>query len=238
MKRIHLISGPRNLSTALMYSFGNRQDTSIIDEPFYAHYLTTNDVDHPGQEETLSSMSVDFETILHQICEQYYSTDYLFIKNMAHHIHNVDISFINNLTNLFLIRNPKQLIASFAKVISNPTLLDIGLKVEHDIFQYCTSRGATPLVLDSGELLKNPEKILKELCNRLEIPFSKNMLAWEAGPRKEDGVWGKYWYQSVWKSTGFKKQKSSDRELPQHLYPLYQEADYFYKKLFHHSIKA
>ncbi len=127
MKIINLISGPRNLSTALMYSFSRRPNTKVIDEPFYAHYLETTGIDHPGREETLNSMSSN----LPDISKDIYSTkgcEILFLKNMAHHHQQMDLNFLENMTNLFLVRNPKQLIASFAQVISKPSMQDIGLK--------------------------------------------------------------------------------------------------------------
>ena len=127
MKIINLISGPRNLSTALMYSFSRRPDTKVIDEPFYAHYLSTTNVDHPGRKETLLSMSSDIDEILGKIMKVE-GCDILFLKNMAHHHQNMDLNFLDSMTNLFLVRNPKQLIASFAQVIKTPSMQDIVLK--------------------------------------------------------------------------------------------------------------
>ena len=153
MKIINLISGPRNLSTALMYSFSRRPDTKVIDEPFYAHYLETTGIEHPGREETLNFMSSDISDVLESI----YKTggcEVLFLKNMAHHHQQMDLDFLENMTNLFLIRNPKQLIASFAQVINEPTMQDIGLKKSWELFNDIQTQN--PLVLDSAEILKNP----------------------------------------------------------------------------------
>jgi hypothetical protein len=233
-KRIHLISGPRNISTALMYSFGNRTDFSVVDEPMYAHYLLHNPIEHPGQEETLKSLPHSMEEIKKQLIFKPLSANqpYYFIKNMAHHFEGVkDIRFLLALDNLFLIRDPYQLIASFAQVIPNPTMLDIGLKKEWELFEYLQDHGKTPFVLDSNSVLADPENKLKQLCTALDIPFSEQMLKWEAGPRKEDGVWAKYWYANVHKSTGFAKQKTSSRVLEKRLYPLYEEAKIYYDKL-------
>ena len=125
MKIINLISGPRNLSTALMYSFSRRPDTKVIDEPFYAHYLETTGIEHPGREDTLNSMSSDITEVLESIYETS-GCEVLFLKNMAHHHQQMDLEFLHKMTNLFLVRNPKQLIASFAQVINSPTMQDIG----------------------------------------------------------------------------------------------------------------
>lgn len=239
MKRIHLISGPRNISTALMYSFANRPDTKVVDEPFYAYYLKTHpEIDHPGKDETLKSQSTELDSIISEVVFKQYENQVFFIKNMAHHLDGIDWTFLNQLTNVFLIRNPQQLIASFAQVIPNPTMLDIGLELEKDIFDYLLENGTTPIVLDSNHILTDPKTVLGNLCKKIDIPFHESMLKWEAGPIGEDGVWAKYWYANVHKSTGFQKQKTSERPFPSHLGGLLEEAMMHYNYLSQHSIKA
>ena len=237
MSKVHLISGPRNISTALMYSFGNRQDMSIVDEPFYALYLETHpDIDHPGRLKTLASMPTNYDEVLQSTIHISYQTEHVFFKNMAHHLDGVNWEFIKDLKNLFLIRDPSQLIASFAQVIPNPTMLDIGLKLEYEIMQYLLEQDQEVIVLDSNVLLQNPPMILRILCDKLGIPFSDEMLAWESGPREADGVWAKYWYANVWKSTGFSRQESSNRVLPERCRPLLEEAMVYYEKLREYAI--
>ena len=235
MKIINLISGPRNLSTALMYSFSRRPDTKVIDEPFYAHYLETTGIEHPGREDTLNFMSSDISDVLESI----YKTsgcEVLFLKNMAHHHQQMNLDFLENMTNLFLIRNPKQLIASFAQVIKEPRMQDIGLKKSWELFNDIQTQN--PLVLDSAEILKNPKLLLSKLCDILEIPFYDDMLSWPAGGIEEDGPWAEYWYKGVHGSTGFAKQKTSSRELPKHCESLYLEALKYYDKLKINSISV
>ena len=236
---IHLISGPRNISTALMYSFGNRKDMTVIDEPFYAHYLISHpDIIHPGKEDTLRSQDNSFETVRGQLLSRSFLTPYYFVKNMAHHMDGVDWSFMHDLKNVFLVRNPEQLIASFAAVIPNPTMLDIGLKLEWEIYDYLSTLGKACVVIDSGEILENPEAALGLLCAKLDIPMDSNMLSWTAGPRKEDGTWAKYWYKNVHKSTSFARQKTSQRIFPERLRPLLDEANKYYDLLCAHSLKV
>ena len=209
MKIINLISGPRNLSTALMYSFSRRPDTKVIDEPFYAHYLETTGTQHPGREDTLMSMSTDINKVLDKIFNRN-ECEILFLKNMAHHHQQMDLVFLENMTNLFLVRNPKQLIASFAQVISSPNMQDIGLKKSWELFNKVEHQD--PVVLDSAEILKDPKSLLSKLCDNLEINFFEEMLSWPRGGIIEDGPWAKYWYKNVHSSTGFAKQKTSSRE--------------------------
>ena len=170
MKIINLISGPRNLSTALMYSFSRRPDTKVIDEPFYAHYLETTGIEHPGREDTLNSMSSDITEVLESIYETS-ECEVLFLKNMAHHHQQMGLEFLHKMTNLFLVRNPKQLIASFAQVINRPTMQDIGLQKSWELFNKIENKN--PVVLDSAEILKNPKILLSKLCDNLEIHFMK-----------------------------------------------------------------
>lgn len=237
MKIINLISGPRNLSTALMYSFAQRPDTKVIDEPFYAHYLLSTGISHPGRKETLETMSANINEILEDLFSNT-DCDILFLKNMAHHHQQMDFYFLDKMINLFLIRNPKQLIASFAQVIKNPTMNDIGLKKSWELYNLIKkTNDSFPLVLDSAEILKNPELLLKKLCDKLNVHFYDDMLSWSEGGIKEDGVWADYWYQNVHQSTGFKKQKTSSRELPAHCKGLYFEALKYYNKLTEKSIQ-
>lgn len=237
-KRINLISGPRNISTALMYAFDNRGDTSVVDEPMYAYYLKTSGADHPAKEAILEALPQDLEEVLEGLFFCDVDHPFYFIKGMAHHYYKTDLNFLKRLENVFLIRDPKQLIASFSKVINNPRMQDIGLKRECEIFQYLLDSGRVPVVLDSGELLKDPFLIINNLCDALDIPFTRRMLHWEPGPRMADGVWAAHWYTNVHRSTGFIRQTSSQRSFPAHLVPLLDEAKPYYERLYRHALKV
>lgn len=239
MKRIHLISNPRNLSTALMYSFAQRSDTQVVDEPFYGHYLTIRPgVDHPAKRETLASMRTDAEEVVEKVIMADYTRAVVFFKDMAHHLIELDYDFMLPLTNLFLIRNPHQLIASIGQVMRQPSMEDIGSQQQYRLFQWLKEHGQQPLVLDSGELLKDPPGVIEKLCHALDIPYEAEMLHWEAGARPEDGVWARYWYANVHRSTGFRKQETSNRPLPEHLLPLYEEAKPYYEALYEYAFRA
>ncbi len=235
MKYLHLISGPRNISTALMYSFAQRSDTLVIDEPFYAVYFSKTNVDHPGKEDVLNAQSASEEKVKAEVFRQHEKPVY-FVKNMAHHIEVMtDHAFISQCINIFLIRNPKQIIASYAQVIEKPVMRDIGIEYEWKLFEELNDPKS--IVLDSGLLLENPESVLKQVCDSAGIAFEKQMLNWKSGPKLYDGVWAPHWYANVHKSSGFEKQPTSERALPDHLKPLADEADVYYKKLLHHAIR-
>lgn len=232
MKVINLISGPRNLSTALMYSFSQREDMTVLDEPFYGYYLqnATLENEHPSQKEILQTMELSEERVVEKI-NSLSKQKNVFVKGMAHHYLTDSPKFILNWENVILIRHPKKLIASFSKVIHTPTLNDIGIKKASELFLFLKKNGKTPIVIDSDELLKNPEIYLKKLCNLLNIPFSKKMLQWKKGGIPEDGIWAKHWYKNVHNSEGFAVQKSSSQPLPNHLEPLLAEALPYYEIL-------
>lgn len=239
MKYIHLISGPRNISTALMYSFGNRLDCNVIDEPFYAYYLSKYGVDHPGRNEVIASQSTHASQVVDSIFNREKERSVLFIKNMAHHLNGFDYSFIDRCTNLFLIRDPRFLINSFAKVITHPTADDLGLRREYEIYKELDRQGLeNRVVIDSGELLKDPPKYISLLCDRLDIPMDNDMLSWVAGPRKEDGVWAKHWYGKVHTSTGFVTQSSSSPQLDSALTDVYNEVKEYYDFLYDKALKV
>ena len=234
---INLISGPRNVSTALMYSFAQRNDTSVIDEPFYGYYLRLTGIIHPGRKRIMKSMSNDISEVTGKLLSQNRNDQIIFLKNMAHHHIDVDLQFLQSVTNVFLIRNPAELLISFAKVIKDPTLDDIGIKKSWEIYHDLTESGESPLVIDSGELLKDPEFMLKKLCATIGITYEPSMQSWPAGPRMEDGVWAEYWYHNVHKSTHFIKSMPKEVHIPSKLKPVYQQAMKYYKELFEISLK-
>jgi Sulfotransferase domain len=236
LKRVNCISSPRNISTALMYSFAQRDNTTVYDEPFYAFYLKTTGKIHPGREEILKSQPHTYEEVFRDVNRA--DSDLLYIKNMAHQMRLIPIDKFENYTNVILIRDPSQLIASFAQVIENPDMLDIGIAEQYHIWQHFGQKSHDVVVIDSGELLANPSGVICELCDRLEIPFSDTMLYWEAGGRREDGVWARHWYKNVHKSTGFVKQPTSSRPFPRHCRTLLAEAMPLYEQLYSHAIKA
>jgi len=237
IKRINLLSGPRNISTALMYSFAQRIDTKVFDEPLYAYYLQNSNAKsfHPGANEILKSQENNGEKVVQMMLSND-SADVLFFKNMTHHLLNLDRSFLSKMTNVFLTRHPKEMIASFAKVIPNPTIDDIGYGMHTKLLDYFETINIKPIVIDSKRILLNPEKVLTQLCELMEIPFYKNMLSWDAKPRPEDGVWAKYWYNSVHQSTKFSKYNPNINIFPEHLKPLLEECLPHYNRLIEFSI--
>jgi hypothetical protein len=238
MNKINLWASPRNISTAIMYSFAQRVDMTVVDEPFYAAYLSETGIIHPGQEEILDSQENKSSTVLNQVILKEYDTPNVFFKQMSHHLLNYSKDFLLDCKNIILIRDPKEMIISFAKVIDNPKLNDLGIKQSHEIFQFLNKNGQAPIILDSNELLKNPKKIFRKLCEKIEIPFIENMLQWSAGKREEDGVWAPYWYTNVHQSTGFKPYQKREEKLPQQFDALLEECMPLYLDLHKHSIKA
>ena len=234
-KRISLWSGPRNISTALMYSFAQRQDTIVLDEPLYGHYLRISGAQHPGRDDVINSMELNGETVVSDLCQLDYEKPILFIKNMAHHLVSLDMSFLEGLHNLLLIRDPKEMIPSMIKQIPNPGLRDTGLKRQWELYNHLKGHGQNPIIIDSRELLLDPEGTLTKVCLALNIPYVEKMTNWKQGPRKEDGVWAKHWYHNVHKSTGFQSYKPKYEPIPEHLSELWKECNYYYQLLYSHA---
>tara|TARA_B100000989_G_scaffold265565_1_gene218513 strand:- start:168 stop:893 length:726 start_codon:yes stop_codon:yes gene_type:complete len=211
VKKIMLWSSPRNISTALMYSFAQRSDTKVVDEPFYAYYLThvNTKVDHPGKREIINSQSSSFNEIVSKM-EMFMEKDVLFIKNMTHHLAKTNVNFSRNWYHVILTRSPQSAYISFKKVISNPTVLDMGYKEQYAIALKFKKKNIPFYILSSEELLNSPKKELKNLCDYLKINFDNNMLSWDRGGIKEDGIWAKYWYENIHKSHGFHLNKKMD----------------------------
>lgn len=239
MKVINLISGPRNISTALMYSFAQRTDCTVLDEPFYGYYLknSTLPFKHPSEQEILATMEHGSKNIINSI-NHLAKTSMVFVKGMAHHYLTKKPTHILSWENVILIRQPEKLIRSFSKVISNPSSADIGIKKASDLFLFLKESGKQPLVIDSDELMKNPENYLKKICLHLQIPYSEKMLHWKTEGIKEDGIWAKHWYANVHKSTGFLKQENkTEAAFPTHLIPLLNEVIPYYEMLKENILK-
>jgi len=201
-KIICLWSCPRNVSTALMYSFAQRPDTIVFDEPLYAHYLRVSGVSHPRREQVLESQEHNGQKVVEQIILKHRDR-ISFHKLMTHFLIDINLDFLSKVSNIIFIRDPKEIIASYSKVIPDPKMDDIGVEMQYELYHYLRKIGKHPIVLDSKYLLKNPELVLQRLCFLLGIKADKKMLQWEMGAREEDGVWAKYWYKNVHNSTGF-----------------------------------
>jgi hypothetical protein len=236
-KRICLWSGPRNISTALMYSFGQREDTTIVDEPLYAHYLSKTDAKeyHPGAEEVIDVLETDGQKVIDEVILGDYDTPIAFFKNMTHHLIDLDWSFMEKTINVILTRPPKDMLLSYVRQVEEPTMQDVGYKKHLEVVEYLKSIDKKPVIVDAKNILQYPQSRLRELCGTLGIPFDDGMLRWPAGPRKEDGIWAKYWYHNVHRSTGFRSYKSKSDELPEHLNGLLEECQEAYEELLTHA---
>lgn len=237
MSNIHLISGPRNISTALMYAFDNRKDTEGVDEPMYAHYLSKHDVDHPGKEEVLKNMEKDADQLMMNLHSPSKKTTHRFIKNMAHHLADFPMECLLPLKNVFLIRDPAKVIVSFKKVMPNFTADEIGIRQQFEMYTFLKEQQQEILVINSDYLLEDPKTYLRLVCHQLDLTFSEEMLHWEAGAREIDGVWAKYWYDNVHRSRGFIPKKNEGIILPSNLQELFNEVQDYYISLNKHSIR-
>jgi len=237
IKRICLWSGPRNISTTLMYSFAQRKDTKVFDEPLYAHYLSNTNAKeyHPGTEAILNSLENDGEQVIESMMTNE-ERPVFFFKNMTHHLLDLDREFMKETYNVMLTRDPLEMLPSFDKVIENPSIEDVGYAKHTELLRFFEANNIQPIVLDSKKVLLNPKKVLSQLCEFIGIPFNENMLHWQAGARPEDGVWAEYWYANIHKSTGFLEYKPKTAPFPKHLEPLLQECLPHYNKLLKYAI--
>jgi hypothetical protein len=236
--RINLWSGPRNVSTALMYSFAQRSDTRVVDEPLYAHYLRVSGAMHPSRDEVLAAMDVQGANVVREVILGESDRPIVFFKQMAHHLIELDRSFLASCENVLLCRDPKEMLPSLAQNIAEPALADTGLKTQCELYDQLVALGQDPPVLDAKELLLAPTGVLRALCKRLGIEFQAAMLRWKPGARPEDGCWAKHWYQSVHLSTGFQPYKPKRAPFPKKLAALLAECKPYYARLASLAIRA
>lgn len=233
-------SGPRNISTALMRSWESRSDTFVIDEPFYAHYLSVTNVDHPGRDEIIQNGETDQTVVSKELISDIDdSCSIYFQKHMTHHmIPSVGREWMKDVVNCFLIRDPKDMILSYTKVNSNLSMHLLGLEEQYELFEYVTKiNGRTPPVVDSKDILIDPRKTLSLLCEKVGVIFSEEMLSWSKGVRDTDGIWAKYWYDNVINSTGFNTYTEKNEVIRDEYLQLYEDCLKIYEKLSKHKIK-
>ena len=236
--RINCWSGPRNISTSFMYAFRQRSDTTVFDEPIYAHYLRVTGREHPGRDEVLTSQDPDGEAVVRDLILGEHPTPVVFFKQMAQHVVQLDRAFLGRCRNLLLIRDPERVITSFAKNVPDVNVADTGLPIQVELLESILADGGDPIVIDSTALLAAPEAVLRTLCGRLGLAFDPGMLSWPAGPKPEDGVWAEHWYASTHRSTGFESGHPSTEPAPEHLRGVVAEARPLYERLSEFALDA
>ena len=237
--RIAMWSGPRNISTALMRAWGNRPDTAVCDEPLYAHYLQATGLDHPGAAEVIAHHEPDWRKAVAALLGPVPGGKAIYYqKHMAHHLlPHIERDWLGHLTHAFLIRDPREMLVSLAKVLPQPTTEATGLPQQVEIFEWVRSRtGAIPPVVDARDVLLDPRRVLSLLCERLGVEFSEAMLSWPPGRRDTDGIWAKYWYDNVEKTTSFQPYVPRQEPVPEHLQGLLEQCLTHYEALHRHRL--
>jgi hypothetical protein len=239
--RINIWSSPRNVSTALMRSFEQRSDTFVVDEPLYGTYLhlqAERAAAHPQASEVIGSMLSDGERVINEIILGEYTVPVVFFKQMTHHLYltHVPHDFLKSTANVILTRDPRDMIPSLSLDLKkNLDIHDTGYQAQCELIDELISFGQDPIVIDARALLEAPETVLSSMCERLGIAFEDSMLEWPSGPSAFDGIWGKYWYSNVNRSSSFGSYQA--RTVPCHLKALVEECMPFYEQLLAKSRK-
>jgi hypothetical protein len=225
-----------------MRSWGNREDTLVVDEPFYAHYLEYTGLDHPGREEVIAAHETDWGRVVTALQAPVpEGIGILYQKQMSHHLlPHMGRDWLGSMTHAFLIRDPRPMLASLGEKLGRVDLLATGLPQQVEIFDYVVrATGRMPPVVDAADLLAAPEPVLRHLCAALDVPFTPRMLSWPPGPRATDGVWAKYWYERVEGSTGFEAPAAEESpELTDGLAAIERQCRPLYEKLRTHRLRA
>ena len=222
-----------------MYSFAQIDTVAVIDEPLYGHYLRVTGADHPGADEVIAAMNCDGESVIRGLLRRQAENPEprLFMKHMAHHLVALDLGFLHETCNIFLIRDPRDMLPSLSIQLPEPGLADTGLKKQWEMYSRLREAGQEPAILDSRELLSDPRHVLSTLCEHIGLIFTPTMLSWEAGPRPEDGVWAPYWYDAVHRSTGFAPYRAKG-QFPERLEAVLEECAPWYERLLEYAIRA
>ena len=233
---IAMWSGPRNLSTALMRSIGNRNDvTKILDEPFYASYLVNANKNHPMRDEVIKSQQINIDDV--KILCQKHDIGITYQKHMTQHILDLDFKWMNKLKNCFLIRNPKMVVKSFMKSWEEGNYEDIGFDQQYQIYNHIINNvDDSPPILDATKIRNNPMEVLTKFCEAINIPWDDKMLKWESGVKEYDGVWATHWYPSVLKSNSFNPETDAEIKLSDNEKRIVEKAMPIYEELLSKSI--
>lgn len=232
-RRIAMWSGPRNLSTAMMRSFSSRPDCFVSDEPFYAAYLKATGLDHPMRDEVMASQPQDADDVVRQIMGPVPGGKSVWYqKHMSHHmVDGFPLDWMDGVTNVFLLRSPERVLASYAQKRESVTLADIGFEGQAMLFDRVAQRtGRAPVVVDSDDIRRDPEGTLSALCAAVGLDWDPAMLVWAKGAHPQDGVWGPHWYNAVYNSTGFSPPDEIG-PLPDWLAQIADEARPFYERM-------
>lgn len=229
--RINVWSSPRNLSTALMYSFRERADTTVVDEPLYGYYLGIAGEGHPGREEVIRGQGTDGARVVREVILGEYDTPVVFFKQMAKHLVDLDRGFLADCRNVLLTRDPHDMITSFQNRVADVTLDETGFVELAELLDTMLANGEDPIVVDSSVLLRDPARVLTALCARLGLDFDAAMLTWPPGPKPEDGVWAAHWYDRVWASSGWERYRPKSESLLPRNEATYATALGFYERL-------
>lgn len=232
--RLAMWSGPRNISTAMMRSWGNRSDTVVSDEPLYAHYLKQTGLDHPGREEVIACHETDWRKVVNWLTGPIPDGKSVFYqKHMSHHLlPDVDRGWLDNLTHCFLIRDPREMLTSLLEHLPQPRLEDTGLSQQVELVRHVRQiTGRNPPIIDARDVLESPRQVIELLCHAVGVRFDEAMLAWPAGRRPTDGVWAKYWYDAVERSTGFQPYRPKHEPVPPAFQPLLDQCMDCYREL-------
>lgn len=237
--RIAMWSGPRNISTALMRSWGNRPDATVCDEPLYAHYLRRTGIRHPGADEVIAHHESDWRRAVAGLLGPVPGGKAIFYqKHMAHHLlPHIERDWLGSLTHAFLVRDPREMLTSLVKTLPEPTRWDTGLPQQVEIFEWVRARtGEVPTVVDARDILEDPPGVLARLCDRLGVAFDEGMLSWPAGRRETDGIWARHWYANVERSTTFQPYAPKAVPVPEALRGLLDECVGLYERLHRHRL--
>lgn len=238
MTVIAMWSGPRNISTAMMRAWENRPDCAVVDEPLYAHYLQKTRAPHPGFDDIVASQPTDWRVVTEALRTPPAGVAVSYQKHMTHHmLPEVGRGWMAAVVNVFLIRNPAEVVASYVKRRGEATLEDLGIPQQAALFEYVTEAlGQAPIVVDARDVLTNPGGTLGLLCEATGVAFDNRMLEWPAGRRDSDGVWAPHWYANVEASTGFGPPGPTPGELPGALQAVADAARPVYERLRAHRL--
>jgi Sulfotransferase domain len=237
--RIAMWSGPRNISTAMMRAWDNRSDTFVVDEPFYAYYLQATGKQHPGADDVIAAGETDWRKIAARLTGPVPKDKPIFFqKHMTHHLlPEVNRDWLCAVTNCFLIRDPREVIASYLKKREDPSLEDLGFVQQAEIFDFvCSRTNSIPPAVDAKDVLVNPERTLRLLCDAVGVEFSDSMLSWPPGLRESDGIWARHWYREVAKTTSFRPYRQRNDQVPERFREIYERCRESYAELYQYRL--
>ncbi|NBT29928.1 MAG: sulfotransferase family protein [Gammaproteobacteria bacterium] len=204
---------PRSTSTAFEWMMRQRGDFDCLHEPFGEAWYQGEEPLWPRfKQGDKTTPGLTLESVWDSIKTKAKAKP-VFLKDFPHYINHIwNSEFLSHFTHSFLIRDPAKTITSMHSKWPDFDELEVGFPEQRALFDLVTAlNGKPPPVIDSDDLLEDPERMTRIFCEAVKIPYRAEALRWNAGGDPSQFSWwdGGSFHANLAKSTGLSRQTRS-----------------------------